>query len=445
MRILSITAGAAEMYCGSCLRDNALAAELLARGHEVTLLPLYTPTLTDEPNVSRSDVLFGGISMYLQQYSSLFRRTPRFLDRLCDSPRIIKAFANRSVSTDPRLLGELTISMLEGPSGVLRKEFDKLLEWIADEPLPDIINLPNSLLIGLAHPLAKALGRPICCTLQGEELFLSGLPEPYRTRSLDLIRRQVKEVDLFIAISEYCATFMADHLRIPDERIAVVPLGVNATNYQQRENVDDIFRVGYLARVAPEKGLHLLAEAFHRFRKCAPAAHVRLEVAGYLAPEHKGYLADVRAFLNQAGIAEDFSYHGAVNLDEKMTFLRRLDVLSVPAVYDDPKGLFILEALASGVPVVQPRRGAFVEIVERTGGGLLVNADDPESLADGLEQLWRDRARREELGRTGYERVRTQHSIQYSADCLLKVYDRVLSENRLGAGPEGRLTASRVR
>src|SRR3954466_15131525 len=163
------------MYCGSGAGDNALAVELLARGHEVTLLPLYTPTTTDETNVSRDRVLFGGISVYLQQHLALFRHTPRFMDRLWDSPAVIAALANRSVSTDPKLLGDLTISMLEGRRGVLRKEFDKLLEWLLAEPLPDIVNLPNSLLIGLARPLGEALKRPICCTLQGEDLFLDGL------------------------------------------------------------------------------------------------------------------------------------------------------------------------------------------------------------------------------------------------------------------------------
>src|SRR6266446_28730 len=122
MRILSITAGAAGMYCGSCSRDNALAVELLARGHNVTLLPLYTPTTTDEPNLSRDEVLFGGISVYLQQHMAWFRKTPRFLDRLWDSPRVIQAFASRSLSTDPSLLGDLTISMLEGDNGILRRE-----------------------------------------------------------------------------------------------------------------------------------------------------------------------------------------------------------------------------------------------------------------------------------------------------------------------------------
>src|SRR5262245_45097791 len=150
MRILSVTAGAAGMYCGSCLRDNALAAELMARGHDVTLLPLYTPTNPDEPNVSRDRVLFGGISVYLQHHLAFFRHTPRFLDRLWDSPAVIGALASRSLSTDPKLLGELTISMLDGERGVLRKEFDKFLDWIAGEPVPDLVNIPNSLLIGLA-------------------------------------------------------------------------------------------------------------------------------------------------------------------------------------------------------------------------------------------------------------------------------------------------------
>src|SRR5439155_16523400 len=233
MRILSITAGAAGMYCGSCSRDNALAVELLKRGHDVTLVPLYTPTTTDENNVSRDRVLFGGISIYLQQHLALFRKTPRFLDRLWDSPAVIGAFARRSLSTDPKLLGDLMISMLEGERGVLRKEFAKCLEWLADEPVPDVVNLPNSLLIGLARPLGEALKRPVCCTLQGEDLFLEGLIEPYRSRALELIRRQVQNVDCFVAVSQWYVSVMSELLRIPPSRIAVVPLGISMAGYER--------------------------------------------------------------------------------------------------------------------------------------------------------------------------------------------------------------------
>jgi hypothetical protein len=208
VKILYLTGGAGQMYCGSCLRDNALAAELIARGHDVTLLPIYTPTLTDEPNVSNSKVFFGGISVYLEQYLPLFRKSPRWLDRLWDSTPMLQLASRRSISTSPRMLGELTVSMLKGEDGFQQKEIAKLLDWLKHETAPDLISLPYSLLLGLAKPIKEALGRPNCCTLQGEDLFLEGLHEPYKTEALDLIRENIKYVDAFISVSEYYAEFI---------------------------------------------------------------------------------------------------------------------------------------------------------------------------------------------------------------------------------------------
>ena len=426
MKILSITAGAAGMYCGSCLRDNALAIELMARGHDTTLVPVYTPTLTDDANVSRRDVLFGGISVYLQQHSPLFRKLPRFLDRLWDSPRLIGMFAGRGISPDARFLGEMTISMLHGERGVLRKEFDKLVDWTKDEPVPDVVNLPNSLLISMAAPLKRALGRPVCITLQGEELFIDSLVPPYREQALALIRRQVSDVDHFIAVSEYCARYMSSFLEIPSERVSVVPLGIAMDGYSRRDTPpakDAAFRVGYLARIAPEKGLQLLAQAYVRLRRKMNGAPARLEVAGYMAPEHRPYLDGARAVLSQAELQDEMTYHGEIDRAGKRAFLRELDVLSVPAIYDEPKGISLLEAMASGVPVVQPRRGAFIEVVNKTSGGVLVDQDDPDTLASGLHSLWADPAARERLGRAAYDGVRAHYTIAHSADRLTDVYE----------------------
>jgi len=413
------------MYCGSCLRDNALAVELLKRGHRVTLLPLYTPTSPDEANVSEKRVLFGGISVYLQQYMPFFRRSPKWLDRLLDAPWVIKALASRSISTDPRLLGDMTVSMLEGDRGVLRKEFDKLLAWIAAEPVPDVINLPNSLLIGLAAPLTRALKRPIVCTLQGEDLFLDNLIEPYRSRSIELIRRQVPDVVRFLSVSEAYVPKMASMLAIPRERLSVVPLGINLAGYTARERHGDPFRIGFFARIAPEKGLHVLAEAYIRLRRHVPHAPMRLDAAGYMWPAQAPYLAEVKARLHDAGLAEEFSYHGSVDRDGKLAFLRALDVMSVPTPYDEPKGVSVLESMATGVPVVQPRRGAFTEMVEKTGGGLLVPADDPDALAAALHDLWADRALNDRLGRLAFDGVRVHYDIVKSADRLMSVYREV--------------------
>jgi glycosyltransferase involved in cell wall biosynthesis len=423
MRILSVTAGAAGMYCGSCFRDNALARELMARRHAVTLVPVYTPTRTDEANVSHGEVLFGGISVYLQQYSALFRHMPRFVDRLLDSPLVIGAFAGRAVSTDARLLGELTVSMLNGEQGLLRREFEKLIDWTRDQPAPDVINLPNSLLIALAKPLRRAFKRPVFVTLQGEELFLDGLTSEYREQALALIRTQVAEVDGFIAVSEYCADFMTRYLEIPRQKIDTVPLGIDMRGYRRRERGDGPFRIGYFARIAPEKGLLGLAEAYVQLRRRTGQADMRLEAAGYLGAAHAPYLEQVRRFLHEAGFGGEFQYAGELDRDGKLAFLRRLDVLSVPATYDEPKGMFLLEAMASGVPVVQPRRGAFTEVVEKTGGGLLVTPDVTEALADALFTLWSDRDMRTALGQRAFDGVRAHYTIQHSATRLLDVYE----------------------
>jgi glycosyltransferase involved in cell wall biosynthesis len=427
MRILSITAGAAGMYCGSCFRDNGLAAELIKRGHDVTLIPVYTPTRTDEENVSRHDVLFGGISVYLQQYSSLFRRTPRFLDRLWDSPRVIEAFSGRGISPDARVLGEMTISALQGEEGVLRKEFDKLVEWTRDEPPPDVINIPNSLVIAMAKPLKRAFRRPVVCTLQGEELFLSALDVAYRDRAVALIREQIRDVDHFIAVSEYGARFMRDFLRIPEDRLSVVPLGISLTGFERRSREqDDVYRVGYFARVAPEKGLHVLSEAYVELRRRTGNARIALQVAGYLAPNHRDYLEQSHDIVKRAGFGHEFAYHGELDRDGKLAFLRGLDVLSVPATYDEPKGMFLLEAMASGVPVVQPRRGAFTEMVEKTGGGLLVAPDNAQAIADGLHQLWADRALSARLASDAFDGARTHYTVAASTTRLVDVYERVV-------------------
>ena len=234
MRILSFTGGAGNMYCGSCLRDNALASALLARGHDVVLTPVYTPTRTDERNVSQHRVAFGGISVFLEQHSSIFRHTPRALDRLWDAEWVIKMASKRQIKVDPKSLGELTVSMLRGEQGFQRKEIDKLLEWLRTEPKFDVINLPYTLLIGLAEPLRRELGTPICCTLQGEDLFLDGLGEPWRQQSLDLIRAASAHVDLFLPVSRYYLDYMPGFLGIPREKMRMVPLGINTDGYGPR-------------------------------------------------------------------------------------------------------------------------------------------------------------------------------------------------------------------
>jgi glycosyltransferase involved in cell wall biosynthesis len=423
MRILSFTGGAGSMYCGSCLRDNALATELLRRGHDVVLTPVYTPTKTDEANVSGAHVFFGGISVFLEQHSALFRHTPRFLDRLWDSSWALKLATKRQIKVDAKSLGEMTVSMLRGERGFQAKEIDKLLEWLRREERFDVINLPYSLLLGLAEPLKRELGTPVCCTLQGDDLFLDQLGEPHRQQAMTMIRALSTHVDLFLPVSEYYLKYMPGYLGVPASKMRLARLGIRAEDFQQRvAPTPGPFTVGYFARVAPEKGLHALVEAYCRMRKRPGSDGSRLLAAGYLPAEHQPYLDAARARLAAAGLAGEFEYRGEVDRAGKIAFLHELDVLSVPTVYHEPKGMFLMEALAAGIPVVQPRVGAFPEIIEKTGGGLIVDEGDADALADGLLALKQDPDLAHSLGRAGAEGVREHYTLARMADQVEAAY-----------------------
>jgi len=416
------------MYCGSCLRDNAMATELMKRGHDVLLLPVYTPTLTDEPNVSTDHVVLGGISAYLEQYIPLFRKTPRWLDRLWDSKTALNLATRRSLSTNPKMLGEMTVSVLKGEGGFQRKEIDKFIDWVKDEAPPDVVSLPYTLLLGLAQPIKQALNAPILCTLQGEDLFLDNLQEPYRSESLNLIRDHLPYVDQFLSVSEYYADFMPGYLGIPREKIRVVPIGINPEGFELRHaDRSGPFTVGFFGRIAPEKGLHVLAEAYTIARQSGELPEARLEAAGYMAPDSKPYLEAIQKRLQDAGLGNEFHYRGVLERADKIAFLRGLDVMSMPATYDEPKGVSLLEAMACGVPLVQPRRGSFTEIIERTGGGLLVQPDDPQSLANGLLQIARNRDLAADLSANGFRGVREHYTAAHMADRAMECYNQAVT------------------
>ena len=414
------------MYCGLCIRDNTLARSLMDLGHDVVLLPLYTPPRTDEASVSQHRVFFGGISVYLEQHSPIFRGTPWIVDRLWEAPWLLRAFSQRGIQIQPERLGELTVSMLEGEHGHQRKEIEKLLHWLRSQPRPDVVDITTPLLIALAPGLKRELGCPVCCTLQGENVFLDHLAEPYHTRALELIRQHMASVDRFVAVSDYCAEHMSGYLEIPGAKLDVVPLGVNVDSYvPSTRDTSAPFTLGYLGRIAPEKGLHLLCDAYRRLRERGDLVGARLELAGYLGPEHRAYLDGLMRQAREWGLASEIQYRGALDLEPKITFLQSLDLFVAPATYDDPKGLGLVEAMACGVPVVAARRGTYTELIQRTGGGVLTPPDDIDALAAELVSLHKDDGRRAELGQRGAAGVREHYTAEAMAQRALDVYARL--------------------
>ncbi len=448
LRIAYLAAGAGGMYCGSCIHDNTLAAALLRLGHEVALLPTYTPLRTDETSVASDRVFYGALNVYLEQKSSLFRHTPRWLHWLLDRPSLLRWIATKFAgSTDARELGELTLSVLRGEHGPQAGELDRLVTWLATEYKPDVVHVTNSLLLGLVHDLRRKLGVPVLVQFQGEDLFLEELPN--REEVIGEMRRRAREVDLFVAPSRFYADKMGALLEVPSERIAIVPLGIHLAGHRSRRPPREVPAdprgpatgevpadsgapptIGYLARIAPEKGLHLLAEAFAQLAQRPGHEELRLRVAGWLGAKDRAYFARVQEELERRGLADRFEYLGAVDLAGKIDFLESIDVLSVPTTYEEPKGLFALEAMAHGVPVVLPAHGSFPEMVERTGGGTLVAPGDASALAEGLHDLLSDPARARELGEAGQRSVHAEWGDATMARATVALYRQTLAAPR---------------
>jgi glycosyltransferase involved in cell wall biosynthesis len=428
LRITYLTAGAAGMYCGSCMHDNTLARALVELGVDVQLVPMYTPIRTDEEDVTIDQVFFGGINVYLQQRIGLFRHVPKVLDRILDSPALLRRIGSRGVETIASQLGELTLSMLRGSAGFQRKEVQRLCQWLTRAPQPDLLVLSNALVAGCVPDIKRTLRVPVAVTLQGDDVFLDELPHPYKERALEQIRRLAEHVDAFLVHSRYYAAFMADYLAIDPAKFRLVPLGIDTSDYPQppegktlHADLPERPRVGYLARLAPEKGLHVLADAFIRLKQLPGMDATELLVAGSLGKRHEHYAESQFAKLRAAGLGNAYRYLGTVDRAQKVQLLTRLHLLSVPTVYPEPKGLYVLESLAAGVPVVQPNHGAFPELLEATGGGRLVPPQQPEALAMALHQLLLDHPTRRQLAAAGRAAVHERYNARTMAEQTLSV------------------------
>lgn len=413
-RLVYLTAGAGGMYCGSCLHDNALVKALREMRWDAQLVPLYTPIRTDEEDVSIDRVFFGGVNVFLQDKIPLFRWIPRWLDRWLDQPAILRRVTSKAVETDASVLGDLTISMLRGMDGRQRKEVKRLVDWMATKSKPDIVVVTNLLVSGFFPEFKRRLGVPLVVTLQGDDVFLDRLPEHERRLCIELIRKNAQSADGFIVHSQAFAARMVDYFELPEDRFHVTPLGIDTHDYESRQPgekaIGESVQLGYLARLAPEKGLDKLVDAFIRLRRECEFENVRLRIAGWLSPPDRDYADQQWDKLRQAGLENEYEYLGVLDRKQKLDFLAGLDLFSVPTAQAEPKGLFVLEAMASGIPVVQPAHGAFPEMIEPSGGGVLYPPDHPERYLTELETLIRSPDLRRRLGRSGRQFVLTHRN-----------------------------------
>jgi glycosyltransferase involved in cell wall biosynthesis len=429
MRILHLTPGTGSFHCGSCLRDHALIRALRSRGHDAIMAPLYLPLVTDrEVSNPEIPVQVGGVSLYLQEKMPWLRYVPRFLLSWLNRPALLRYAGGFISMTSPHDLGRMTLGALAGEQGNQWPEWRRALDWIKNEVKPDVISLSNGLLLGLCPVIERDLGIPVVASLQGEDSFLDTLVEPYREQCWEAMRQNAQHVTRFVAASRYYADNMRARLGVPADKMTVVHNGLELTAFAAAKPDQNWPTIGYFARMIHGKGLTTLVDAYIELHRRGSVPRVKLKIGGSKTAGDEKYLAGLRAKIKAAGCEGRVEWHPNINFNDKVKFFRDLTVFSVPATYGEAFGLYILESIASGVPVVQPRHAAFPELIEITQGGVLCEPDDVKSLADALEATLQDSLFREKLINQGMARVRSE----FSAAKMAEAFEAVLVAAKQG-------------
>ncbi len=429
MRIIQITPGAGEGYdCENCLRDTSLVWALQQAGHDVELVTLYLPPIADRPEEQPdSEIFYGGINVYLQQKMRLFRKTPRWIDRLFDWPRLLDWASRQSGMTSAQDLGETTMSMLRGAEGHQTKELARLLAHLETLERPDVICLSNVLLAGLAEPIKQALKVPVICQLQDEDAFLDDLGGALAEKAWQLVAERARDFDGFVAVSQYYADQMRQRLQLT-QPIEVVHSAIHAEGYGLAAHPIDPPTIGFLSPMLPTSGLDRLVEAYAQLRPDFPS--LRLSIASSRGPVDGAFLQQIERRLAELGLTEEVSFLSGTDRAARIAFMQTLSIFSAPTRRGEAFGRFVLEALVSGVPVVMPSHGAFSEIVEATGGGLLVPPNDVPALTAALSRLLSDPDQLQALGQAGRQAVLDRFALSRAANELVAAFTSITSGAR---------------
>lgn len=437
MKIVNIVPGfGGTFYCGNCLRDSVFGSTLKAMGHESIMIPLYLPLANIEARSTKHEapIFYGAVNIYLKQNISFLRKMPSWLEQILNSKPILKYAASKAGSTRAEGLEEMTLSMLRGKDGFQKEELNELTEFLKTHIKPDIVHLSNALLLGLAEEIHTKLSVPVVCSLQDEDVWVDAMKEEYREKVWQLMSEKAKYVDAFIPVSHYFAEIMKTKMNIPDNKMHIVYIGVDLENYKVRSKKYDVGiltsyfipQIGFLSRMCEENGLEILVDAFIELKDSSAFKNVKLKLYGGMTNDDKSFIKrqidklKIKGYLNDVELTEEFSQE---NLS---AFFNDLTVLSVPVLKGEAFGLYMLESLASGVPIVQPALGAFPEIIETTGGGITYSPNDSHNLASAFKELFSNPDRLNQMSINGQKAIEDKFNTKRLTEEMISIYKKLI-------------------
>jgi len=423
MNIVHIIPGSGgNFYCGNCLRDSKYVVALREQGHQVIKIPMYLPIFADEHDINEIPVFYGAVSIYLKQLYPIFRKAPAWFDRLLNTKPILKMAASMAGSTNAKGLEEMTVSMLLGENGKQQEELDRLVDWMVMHCKPDIVHISNALLLGLVHRIKEKLQVPVVCSLQDEDVWVDTMNPSYQKQIWKLMSEKAKDVDLFIPVSHYFSEVMKQRMNLPDEKIKCLYLGVDPNEYtfipaNQKER-----NIGFISRQCPENGLDIIVDAFIQLKKKSEYNDVKLFLTGGYTRSDNRYIKGVRKKIKKEKLAGQVIFLENFEDSSRQKFYNKVSMISVPVRNGEAFGLYLLESMASGVAVVQPALGAFPEIVNMSGGGIIYQPNTPEALCEALAGLLVDSEKLNAISLKARDGVESNYNIHDHAKQMIEVY-----------------------
>jgi glycosyltransferase involved in cell wall biosynthesis len=318
--------------------------------------------------------------------------------------------------------------MLLGEEGKQSEELERMADWIATHIKPEIIHLSNALLLGLAHKLKEKINVPVVCTLQDEDVWVDVMKPRARDEVWGLMHEKSRYVDLFVVVSNYFASVMKDKMKIPPEKIEILYLGINFASYQGMHNHKRPRNIGFLSRMSRDNGLDILVDAFIILKKQGGFEDVKLVITGGSTGDDAKFLKNLKEKLKKEKLYRDVNFCESIECEDRMIFFKGISVLSVPVRNGEAFGIYLLEAMASGIPVVQPALGAFPEIIKTSGGGITYEPNTPTKLAEALAGILSDKDLIANNGQRGYQGIKEHFNIENQATKLVNLYERVINK-----------------
>jgi len=427
MQIIHIVPGSGgSFYCGNCLRDSEYIQGLKRAGVEVVKVPMYLPIFADEHDIEEVPVFYGAISLYLKHSFPLLRKAPGWLDKILNSGPAMKLAAGMAGSTNPKGLETMTISMLLGETGEQKKELDHLIDWLEENYQPDVIHLSNALLIGLARRIKERLKVKVVCTLQDEDVWVNAMEEHFKIQTWELMKERAKDVDAFFSVSRYFAKYMQPLLDIPDEKLFIHHITIDPADYNYQNSSEKPLNVGYISRMCEDNGLEVLVDAFILLKKKKQWKDVKLIITGGSTGENSKFIKMITKKIKKAGLEDEVLFHKDFE-EGRHDFFKKVSIISVPVLQGEAFGMYLLESMASGVPVVQPALGAFPEIVKKSGGGVVYAPNTPDELAKTLSELLADGDKISKLSADGRKGIEQKFNVHQEAIDVVARYKSILN------------------